>query len=462
MTGLQFTVQVGTLPAETFTVLSFELDEQLSHRPLDGYQQWCGPFQLCIELASPRSDVDVNTVLDHPCEMVVWFDGLVQRRISGVVSAFEHRDTGFRRSRYQMEVRPALWRLSLRRNCRIFQQQTPVEIISAMLHEMNIIDYAFTLRHDHPVREYCVQYSESDYDFVIRLAAEEGMFIYHEFEQGSHLLVFADDACTLADIPVILPYILRTQALSYGAAVQGFSYAEVLPPSHLARNDYNFNLPNDGMLQQRASDEQLHHYETYKHVNYPDRYQQDDIGKTFTDYLLDSLRAYATTGSGKSNCAALASGQRFTLKEHPSGTLNRNWLLVTVHHEGKQPQAQALEEEGASEPTTYHNTFSVIDAHLTWCNVPSRPPRITGPLSALVVGPAGEEIYCDTYGRIKVQFPWDRDINTDEHRTCWLEVSRQWADCQYGSVALPRVGHEVIVSFQEGDPNRPIVTGVVM
>lgn len=458
MNGLQFTVQVGALPADTFAVVGFELDEQLNLQLLDELNQWAGPFQLGLDLASPQADVDMGDVLDQPCELVVWFDGQVQRRVSGVVSAFEQGTTGFRRTRYRVEVRPALWRLSLRRNCRIFQHQTPEAIISTLLQDMGIADYVFALRHDHPVREYCVQYGESDFDFVTRLAAEEGMFVYHEFEQGKHRVVFADDATVLTDTPHILPYNLRPQTLSHGAAVQSFRYSESVRPSSVTLKEYDFTRPRYSMMHQRAPDSPLDHQrEGYEHFDYPGRYQQDDSGKAFSDYRLSSLRADATSGCGKSNCAALAPGQRFTLQEHPSGPLNRDWQLVTLHHEGKQPQA--LEEEGGSEPTTYHNEFTVIDAHLTWRNVAPRPPLIAGPQSARVVGPQDEEIYCDEYGRIKVLFPWDRLGTSDEHASCWLRVSQQWAGGQYGAMAIPRVGHEVIVSFLEGDPDRPIVTG---
>ncbi len=456
-TGLQFTVTVGALSPDTFAVVKFELDEQLNLHLLDEHGQWAGPFQLAIELASYQANVDVEDVLDQPCELVVWFDGQVQRRISGVVSQFDEGDTGFRRTRYRVEVRPALWRLSLRRNCRIFQHQTPQEIISVLLQEMGIVDYAFALRHDHPTREYCVQYRESDYDFVTRLAAQEGMFVYHEYEQGTHRVIFADDATVLTDLPVILPYNTSPQTLNHGAAVQSFRYAESVRPSSVALKDYDFTRPRYSMLHQLASNELHHQRETYEHFDYPGRYQDDASGKAFTDCLLAGLRADATTGCGKSNCAALAPGRRFTLQDHPSGTLNRDWQLVTVHHEGHQPQA--LEEEGGSEPTTYHNEFTAIDAHLTWRNVPPPQPKIAGPQSARVVGPENEEIYCDEFGRIKVLFPWNRYGASDENVSCWLRVSQQWAGGQYGAMAIPRVGHEVLVSFFEGDPNRPLVTG---
>ncbi|MFP1895572.1 type VI secretion system tip protein TssI/VgrG, partial [Lonsdalea quercina] len=191
--------------------------------------------------------------------------------------------------------------------------------------------------------------------------------------------------------------------------------------------------------------------------DYPGRFKKDPSGKAFSGHRLDALRADAVTGQGASNCAALMPGSAFTLTEHPNLTLNIGWQVVTVSHTGTQPQA--LEEEGGGEPTTLTNTFGVVKASTTWrAKMPHRP-MVDGPQIATVVGPAGEEIYCDEYGRVKLQFPWDRYGASDDQSSCWVRVSQGWAGGQYGMMAIPRIGHEVVVSFLEGDPDQPIVTG---
>ncbi|MGB6190213.1 MAG: type VI secretion system tip protein TssI/VgrG, partial [Aeromonas molluscorum] len=175
----------------------------------------------------------------------------------------------------------------------------------------------------------------------------------------------------------------------------------------------------------------------------------------------DALRNDAVTGRGHSNCAALLPGQYFSLSEHPNDALNDDWQLVGIQHTGKQPQA--LEEEGGSEPTVYYNQFAVVRASQSWrprLGLDADPkPMVDGPQVAFVVGPEGEEIYCDEHGRIKLQFPWDRYGSSNDMSSCWVRVSQGWAGGQYGIMAIPRVGHEVIVSFLEGDPDQPIVTG---
>ncbi len=444
-TGLQFTVKIGALPESTFAVVDFELGEALNQ-----------PFALSLNLASSQPGIDFGAVLDQPCELLVWYEGELQRRVSGIVSRFAQGDTGFRRTRYQAEVRPALWRLGLRTNARIFQTQKPDAIISALLEEAGITDYAFALRHEHAVREYCVQYRESDLAFINRLAAEEGMFYFHEFDAGKHRVVFADDAGALSKGPELF-FNLATQGLTEGAYVRRFRYAEAVSTAEVALKDYSFKTPAYGLLHNKMSSELDHQRESYQHFDYPGRFKQDPSGKAFTGYRLDALRAGAMTGSGESNAAELMPGSTFTLTEHPNPAFNLAWQVVAVTHSGQQPQA--LEEESGGEPTTLSNSFEVVKGTATWRAALPYKPMVDGPQIATVVGPAGEEIYCDEFGRVKLQFPWDRYGASDDQSSCWVRVSQGWAGGQYGLIAIPRIGHEVVVSFLEGDPDQPIVTG---
>ncbi len=449
-TGLQFTVKVGALPESTFVVASFQLDEGLNR-----------PFNLQLELASSQPDVDFGAVLDQPCELMVWYNGELQRRVCGVVSEFAQGDSGFRRTRYSLEVKPALWRLGLRQNSRIFQAQKPDEILSILLQEHGITDYAFALKNEHAQREYCVQYRETDLDFVNRIAAEEGLFYFHEFEAGKHRIVFADDAAALTAGPELF-FNLGNRSLEQGAYVRQFHYREAVRPSDVELKDYSFKTPAYGLSQKKMGAELDHQRDTYQHFDYPGRYKQDPSGNAFAQSRLDALRNDAVAGSGKSNSAALLPGQTFSLTEHPNGALNTDWQIVHIRHTGEQPQA--LEEEGGSGPTVYHNEFGVVKANTTWrarIGSPEAPhkPMVDGPQIAIVVGPEGEEIYCDEHGRVKLQFPWDRYGSSNDQSSCWVRVSQGWAGGQYGMMAIPRIGHEVIVSFLEGDPDQPIVTG---
>ncbi|MGL5758827.1 type VI secretion system tip protein TssI/VgrG [Plesiomonas sp.] len=446
-TGLQFTIKVGSLPDSTFVVARFKLDEALNSL-----------FNLHLELARGQSDISFSDVLDQPCELLVWYQGEVQRRVNGVVAKFMQGDCGFRRTHYQLEVKPALWRLGLKQNSRIFQAQKPDEILSILLQESGITDYAFSLKNSHAQREYCVQYRETDLAFINRLAAEEGLFYFHEFEQSKHRIVFADHATALTKGPELF-FNLDNRSLEQGAYVRQFHYREAVRPSEVTLKDYSFKTPAYALSHNKMASGLEHQHETYPHFDFPGRFKQDQSGKAFTQYRLDSLRNDAALSLGQSNCAALRPGQQFSLIEHPNSALNTNWQIIEISHTGTQPQA--LEEEGGDGPTTIYNQFSAVKASQTWRSPLPHKPMVDGPQIALVVGPDTEEIYCDEHARVKLQFPWDRYGASNEQSSCWVRVSQGWAGGQYGMMTIPRIGHEVIVEFLEGDPDQPIVTGRV-
>jgi type VI secretion system secreted protein VgrG len=223
--------------------------------------------------------------------------------------------------------------------------------------------------------------------------------------------------------------------------------------------DYTFKNPAYALMHEHQADKLDAQRQDYQHYDYPGRFKADASGQPFTESRLEALRNDATTASGQSNRADFTVGAKAELTEHDNQTLNREWLFTSITHKGEQPQA--LEEEGGSGPTTYHNDFQAIPADRTWrpnLNTLNRP-LMDGPQIAIVTGPAGEEIHCDEHGRVKVRFPWDRYSKNDEHSSAWLRVSQGWAGGQYGFMALPRIGHEVIVSFLDGDPDQPIITG---
>ncbi|KAA1169907.1 type VI secretion system tip protein VgrG, partial [Marinobacter salinexigens] len=257
----------------------------------------------------------------------------------------------------------------------------------------------------------------------------------------------------------------RLDSVAYNAKAGGstkqpcvfrFSYQERVKAASVAMKDYTFKNPAYALMHEQASGN-LNQRDDYQHYDYPGRFKADASGQPFTQAKLDALRNNASTANGESNRPDFTAGAKVALTDHDTETLNREWLLTAITHTGKQPQA--LEEEGGSEPTTYHNEFSAIPANKTWRPICEHRPLMDGPQMAIVTGPDGEEIHCDQYGRVKVRFPWDRYSRNDEHSSAWLRVSQGWAGGQYGFMALPRIGHEVIVSFLDGDPDQPIITG---
>ncbi|NVH51011.1 type VI secretion system tip protein VgrG, partial [Photobacterium damselae subsp. damselae] len=326
-----------------------------------------------------------------------------------------------------------------------------------LLQEMNVQDYAFALARQYPQREYCVQYRETDLAFLQRIAAEEGIFFSFSHEGNKNTVIFTDDTQNVAMLPEPVAY----NGLSGGSSplpfVRQFKRMAQIRPSSAQLKDYSFKNPAYSFLLTEQAKEADYQQAIYEHYDYPGRYKNDESGKPFTQFRLESLRRDAETAQAKSNLETLLAGSKFVLQDHNDEACNRDWLLAEIKHHGTQPQA--LEEAGGHGVTTYNNEFVVIPGHKPWRPPFNAKPRVDGPQIARVVGPEGEEIYCDEFGRVKIQFPWDRYSNNDDNASCWVRVSQGWAGTQYGMVALPRVGHEVIVDFFEGDPDQPIITG---
>ncbi|MBI42925.1 MAG: type VI secretion system tip protein VgrG [Oceanospirillales bacterium] len=446
-TGLQFTARVGDLPPDHFAVVGFELTERLSDLA-DGR----------LELASRDPAVAPETVLEQPVELVLWQDGQPRRRFTGVVNEFARGDTGHRRTRYQLRFQPPLWRLGLMHNSRIFQGQGSDAILGTLLAERGLVDPSFDLRQPVPEREYCVQHRESDLAFLERLAAEEGWhYRYHhgDLDGTPPMLIFADHH---GHAPRLAPasYNARTGGAWPHPGVDRFRVQERVRVASVALKDYTFHNPAYALLHEQT-DPSPRHRDDYQHYDYPGRFKRDDRGRVFSRRRLEALRNDACVAEGRSRRPDFTAGARVALTEHDRPECNRDWLLVAVRHQGQQPQA--LEEEGGAGATRYHNRFEAVPAEVPWRPRPRPRPVMDGPQVARVTGPEGEEIHCDAHGRVKVRFPWDRYSRNDEHSSAWLRVSQGWAGGQYGFLALPRIGHEVIVSFLDGDPDQPIITG---
>jgi len=445
--GLQFTLQAGSLPPNTFKVVSFEYREAYST-----------PFEISLLLSSPQSAVNFSDVLDNQATLSIWRNGELLRSVSGMVSSFEQGDSGFRQTFYRMEINPELWRLGLRRNSRIFQNESPIDILQSLLTENGVTQYRFDLRHEHPPREFCVQYRETDLAFLQRLSAEEGLTYYFEQDGGQTKLIFSDDAQTLNNgNAVSLPYNLNKKAQLQETVVTAFNRSERVRPSEVKLKDYTFKNPSWTAEFDKAAGDANNQRSGYEHYDYPGRFKDESQGKAFTQYRLESLRTDAHQGWGTSNSAQLSVGGLLQLTNHPNASLNTLWQISRIVYRGSQPQA--LEQEGGDKATTLENEFEFIPRHQSWRPMQLTKPRVEGPQIAIVVGPKDEEIYCDKFGRIKLQFLWDREGQYNDHSSCWIRVTQPWAGKNWGMIAIPRVGQEIVVDFLEGDPDQPIVTG---
>ncbi|MBB3233071.1 type VI secretion system Vgr family protein [Halomonas stenophila] len=463
--GLQFTLSLAGLPRgpgqAELAVIDFTQEEVLS-----------APFHLRVRFASRAADLSPAALLDRPASLTVWQGGVAQRRVHGIVAEFGRGDRGHRRSHYEVIIRPALWRLSLRQNARIFQRVSPLTILNTLCEERGLRDVAFAVTREPEEREYCVQYRETDLAFVERLAAEEGLFYFHEFEDadlGAHRLVFADDPQVLAGLGE-RTYHHRAGGSAPKRHLRRLTQTARVRPARAKLKDYSFKQPAYSQLHQaqihdhQAQEQEAHGQRGvvdrgYEHYDYPGGYKADASGQAFTRHRLEHLRHDALTLAGESDLPELSPGARFTLADHDVGDFNRGWQIIGVVHEGEQPQALGEDAVQADGMTRYHNRLSLTPDDAAWRPAPQPKPRVDGPQVAFVVGPEGEEIHCDEHGRVRCQFPWDRYAEPNETASAWLRVSQGWAGGGYGMLAIPRIGHEVIVSFLEGDPDQPLITG---
>ena len=441
------------LRGDPFEVVSFTLEEGLSQ-----------PFKLELELVSHHPAIDFYRMLDLAAVFTIWRDDTPVRYVHGLVSLFQQGDTGFRRTRYTAVVEPTLKRFDLRSNWRIFQAQTVPDIITSMLAEQKLTDIRSEICFDHQPREYCVQAGETDLDFIARLAAEEGLLYTFEHRADGHTLVLTDRVGGLGtigthtDCPVI--YQPMGGGDSKEPALNRFHYTEQVRTARQVQRDYTFTHPRYDQQHTATGDQDLkNQHKDYERYDYPGRYKRDIAGKPFTKTRLTALRNDAKLAHLAGDDARLQPGLAFDLNEHPREDFNDRWRTIAITHEGKQHTSLQEEAFGNDHGTSYEMTASAIRWTSDWKAPLRAKPCIDGPQIATVVGPPGEEIYCDEWGRVKVQFPWDRADKNNDHSSCWIRVAQGWAGELWGAMAIPRVGQELIIGYLDGDADQPIAIG---
>ena len=357
---------------------------------------------------------------------------------------------------YETVLVPKVWLLSLKSDCRIFQTMSVVDIVSKILKDAEV-DFQFRVTGTYPKRDYCVQYRESSLNFISRLLEEEGIFYFFEHTESKHTMVFSDKSSMLSPCPgqATANYAISRSGKGDEGTSDGVTAVERIEQAHTGKaelRDYNFETPRDNLSAVLASD----HEEVY---DYPGKYGEQEEGTRYVRIRLEEREAEQFVLSGTSECRPFRPGSMFQLKEHFRPDTNRDYFLTSVTHDVLDT---SYRQGGDAEANRYSNTFKAIPK-----TVPYRPPRLArkpfvqGPQTALVVGKAGEEIWVDKYGRVKVQFYWDRLGKKNETSSCWVRVSQIWAGKNWGWVTIPRIGQEVIVDFLEGDPDRPLITGRV-
>ena len=413
-------------------------------------------FHFHLSLVSTKDSINFDDIVGK--EVTVRFalaDGST-RYLNGVISNFAQGGQDWNLVSYEAEMVPWLWFLTRTSDCRIFQNKKVPDIVTQIFDELGFKNYKLQIYGTHQEREYCVQYRETDFNFVSRLLEEEGIFYFFEHDNGVHTLVLADDPGANKPCPN------QSQARFVGIQtgqqeedlIHQWRVRQEVRPGVYTQSDYNFQ-PAKPMVSTVSGKSK---FEIYDH--HIGEYKEQPDGDSLVRVRLQEYETPLMVASGASDCRAFVSGYRFDLKEHYRSDMNRTWLLTSVSHSASEPGG--FESGGMAAEAHYNNTFECIPY-----STPYRPqrvsphPTIQGTQTATVVGPSGEEIYVDSYGRVKVQFHWDREGKLDEKSSCWIRVSQLWAGKQWGAMFIPRIGQEVIVAFLEGDPDQPIIVGRV-
>ena len=426
---------------------------------LSGEEAISAGFQFELSLLSEQHRIPYETLLGGNLTVSITVPDGGKRCLNGIISSFskgrsggeEGEDTRF--SYYRCTMVPWFWTLSKSADIRIFQNLSTPEIAEQVFRDFGCAWYKFDLRESYDKREFCVQYRETAFDFISRLLEEEGIFYFFEHEPGKHTMILAD----APEATVSCPYQQSASSLAGASGTREEDVITALEITHRTRpskyvlNDYNFTVPKNSLKSESRAARPTAESEIY---DAPGKYDQRAGGDRLARIRIEEEEALTTVLSGSSDCRGFASGYRFIMRDHCNQHLDgKEFLLVSVRHD-------AVEGYAADCASTYRNTFLCVPYP-----APYRPPRLTpkpvvkGAQTAVVVGPEGEEIHTDRYGRVKVRFHWDRREKGKDDTSCWIRVGQPWAGNGWGALYLPRVGQEVIVDFLEGDPDRPIIVG---
>jgi len=448
------TIRIGTtLGEDAVQLASFSGREEMSRL-----------FHFQLQLISMNPKVTPAEVISQNLTFTIDFADGTQRYFNGFARQFSAVDEDVKgRRTYNMHVVPWLWFLTQTSDCRIFQEKSAVEIIEKVFTDRNFSDYETSgIREEHPKREYCVQYRETDFDFVSRLMEEEGIFYFFRHENGKHVLVMGDGEgvyqdCTesVVDFPLD-----DQQSIHINPHIHSWEHRWKFQTGAWAHTDYNFKTPKQNLLASEKTLVKFQDVAKYEKFDYPGRFPDKGVGKPLARVRMEELETGHDWVEGSSGCKSFTPGGRFSIGKHRvADEKGKSFIVHSIQHEGRENN---YDSGGGAEPFEYANQFECFPD-----SVPYRPSRITpkpvmrGCQTAVVTGPAGEEIHTDEHGRVKVKFYWDRNGPTDDKSSCWVRVSQAHAGANWGYIDLPRVGEEVIVDFLEGDPDLPIIVGRV-
>lgn len=395
---------------------------------------------------SPEKAIGTNLTIEISQETPKFINGIISKFTKGI--SLEYRNEIF--THYTAEIRPTLWTLSLNNECKIFQEKSALDIIKNVISKGGIKDVKYSVhKMGMAKREFCVQYNESDFDFISRLMEEEGIFYYFEHANNKNTLVLSDSSSGYANDKILsnLKFFRGTPIANLGAHIFSFNSTSFLGTDCYATTDYNFEMSTTNLLNKASGKTQKHEF-----FEYPGLYSKKTDGQKLADMIAQGLECDTLISNGESTVLHFCPGYKMKMANHPDKSFNAEYLVCKVIHKF----------DALADGEVYQNTFWNIPSKAEFKPIKkTEKPKIYGTQTAVVTGPSGEEIYRDKFGRIKVHFYWDRYNKPDENSSCWIRVAHIWAGNNWGALYTPRIGQEVVINFENGNPDRPIVVGCV-
>jgi type VI secretion system secreted protein VgrG len=430
---------------------------------LEGHESVSSPFRYALQLASENVAVDAKDVLCKSVAISVKYgdDAKEKRYFHGLISSFsadrlvEFGEISVRL--YEAEVVPWWWFTKINTNCRVFQEKTAPQIVEQVMKDSGYTDYKLSLKGTYAKQDYCIQYQESDYAFASRLMEQHGIFYYFLHDDKKHTMVMADAASGYADAAVSPINFDDADGAFQSIASWKRRYSTHVGKATL--DDYDFESPATLVSATEKTKSKVGILKDSEQYEYAAGFLKVPDGKALALARIEEREADHQIIFGRSNIVDMAPGHKFKLAEHPVQAECGKYVTISVHHQATEP---LFASASGGNQEAYSNAFECAPAE-----IPLRPrrltprPLMTGPQSAKVVGAKGQEILTDKYGRVKIQFPWDREGKYDDKSSCFVRVAQSWAGAKRGFQFTPRVGDEVLVEFMNGDPDRPIVTGSV-
>jgi type VI secretion system secreted protein VgrG len=460
---------MADLLSQNKRVFSFDspLGETLLLSRFSGTEKMSDLFLFKLELASEDFTISSGQMVGQNVTAGIrCADGVSFRYWNGYISKFAPIRHEGRLAYYAAEMVPWLWFLTHTRDCRYYQNKTVPDIISETFQRYGYQDWQFNLtdQHDrHTPWEYCSQYRESAFHFVSRLMEIEGMYYYFQQQQGKHTLVMLDDRTGSTRLPLQSTFrvdrqlgagLLRTEDTILSVDM----FQEVKPTSYFHK-EFNFIQPDNPLLFGSNVEDARNASQPLEIYDYPGEFEETVDGRDWSVVRQEEQEHDRTQSHGTGNGRAMMPGYRISMTDNQHPDENIDYLITGVTHEATEG---TLLPGSDVQTASYNNSFTLIPFDVQYrAKRKTKTPQMLGSQTAIVVGPKGEEIYTDQYGRVKVQFHWDRVGKYDENSSCWIRVMQPIAGTQFGHIWLPRIGQEVVVDFLEGDPDRPIITGCV-